>query len=86
MVADYRAGLPVQAPDPPAVMPQVEFASLGAHGSHDTMVVRAEVTVNGGPPPDDRPVRYLFLTTKFGGGWMVMSETSEFNYYEALVK
>ena len=86
MVADYRAGLPVQAPDPPAVVLQVEFASLGAHGSRDTMVVRAEVTVNGGPPPDDRPVRYLFLTTKFGGGWMVMSETSEFNYYEALVK
>ena len=86
MVSDYRAGLPVHTPDPPAVVPQVEFVSLGAHGSRDLMIVRAQVSVDGGPPPDDRPVRYLFLTRKFdGGGWIIMSETTAFRYYEALV-
>jgi len=85
MVRDYRAGLPVHSPAPPAVAPQVEFVSLGAHGSRDAMVVRSEVTVDGGPPPDGRPVRYLFLTTKVGGGWMVLGESDAFRYYEALL-
>ena len=85
MTADYRAGLPVRAPDPPVEEPQVEFVSLSAHGSRDAMIVRAEVQVNGGAAPDDRPVRYLFLTTKFDGGWMVMSESTEFSYYETLL-
>jgi hypothetical protein len=86
MASDYRAGLPVHAPERPAVAPQVEFVSLAAHGLRDAMVVRAEVMVDGGSPPDDRPVRYLYLTTRVGGGWMVMSETSELRYYEALMK
>lgn len=85
LVTDYRAGLPVHSPERPTVAPQVEFVSLGAHGSRDTMVVRSEVTVDGGPPPDGRPVRYLFLTTKVGGGWMVLAEADAFQYYEALL-
>lgn len=70
------------------MVPQVDFVSLGAHGLREVMevmVVKAEVTVNGGLPAGDRPVRYLFLTTKVGGGWMVMSETTAFRYYAALV-
>lgn len=86
MASDYRAGLPVHASDPPAQVPQVDLLSLRAHGSRDAMVVRAEVAVNGGAPPDDRRVRYLFLTTKFDGGWMVMAESTEISYYEALVR
>jgi hypothetical protein len=86
IVSDYRAGPPVYAPEPPAVAPKVEFVSLGAHGWRDATVVRAEVSVDGGSPPDARPVRYLHLTTKFDGGWMVTSETSSFSYYEALVR
>ena len=39
---------------------------------------------NGGPPPDGQPVRYLFLTTKFEGGWMVLSESDSYRYYRAL--
>lgn len=85
MVDDYRTGLPVQVPHP-AEVPQVEFVSLHAHGSPHRMIVRAEVSVNGAPPPDGRPVRYLFLTTKFDGGWMVISETNEYSYYDVLVK
>jgi hypothetical protein len=83
-VADYRAGLPDQPPEVPAVMPHVEFVSLSGHGLRDAMVVRTEISVDGGPPPDGQPVRYLFLTTKPEGGWMVLSESDSFQYYEAL--
>lgn len=85
-VADYKAGVvntPVQLP---AKEPQVEFTSLEAHGSPGAMVVRSEVTVDGGPPPDGRSVRYLFLTTKVGGGWMILGESDSYRYYTALLR
>jgi len=84
-VADYRAGLPDQPLEVPAVDPHVDFISLSAHGSRDAMVVRTEISVDGGPPPDGQPVRYLFLTTKPEGGWMVLSESDSFRYYEILL-
>jgi hypothetical protein len=84
-VADYRAGVPDRAPDVPAIEPRVEFTSLSAHGSGDTMIVRCEITADGTGPPDDRPLRYLFLTTKPGGGWMVFSESDSYAYYTALL-
>jgi hypothetical protein len=64
----------------------VEFVSLSARGWRDAMVVRSEISVNGGTPPDSQPVRYLFLTTKFDGGWMVLSESDSFRYYTALLR
>jgi hypothetical protein len=85
-VADYRAGLPERPLDVPAVEPNVEFLSLLAHGWRDAMVVRSEISVDGGTPPDGHPVRYLFLTTKYEGGWMVLSESDWFRYYEALLR
>jgi hypothetical protein len=85
-VADYRAGLPDRPMPVPAEEPKVEFVSLSAHGWRDAMVVRSEISVDGGPPPDGQPVRYLFLTTKFEGGWMVLSESDSFRYYEALLR
>lgn len=84
-VANYRAGLPDQPPVPPAEEPQVELVSVSAHGSRDAMVVRTEISVDGGLPPDGQRVRYLFLTTKVGGGWMVLSESDPLHYYEALL-
>jgi hypothetical protein len=84
-VAVYRAGVQ-DALDIPAVPdPAIEFASISAHGWPDAMIVRTEISVDGGPPPDDLRVRYLFLTTKVGGGWMVLSESDQFNYYEILL-
>jgi hypothetical protein len=83
-VADYRAGLPDRPLELPAEMPHVDFVSLSAHGSRDAMVVRTEISVDGGPPPDGQPIRYLFLTTRPEGGWMVLSESDSFNYYEVL--
>jgi hypothetical protein len=83
--ANYRAGIP-SAPTPVTPVGRIEFSSLSAHGLRGIMVVRAEVTVDGGPPPDGRRVRYLDLTTKVGGGWMVMADTSSLQYYLALVR
>jgi hypothetical protein len=85
-VADYRAGLPDRPVAVPAVEPRVEFVSLSAHGWRDAMVVRSEISVDGGPPPHSQPVRYLFLTTKVEGGWMVLSESDSFRYYAALLR
>jgi hypothetical protein len=85
IVADYRAGLPTLPSDRPAVDPQVEFVSLSAHGWRDAMIVRTEISVDGGPPPDGKPVRYLFLTTKYEGGWMVLSESDSYRYYDVLL-
>jgi hypothetical protein len=84
-VTAYRAGLPDQAADVPTVEPRVEFTSITAHGSRDTMIVRCEISVNGGGPPDGQAVRFLFLTTKPGGGWMVLSESDSYRYYTALL-
>lgn len=83
--ADYLAGMPDQPFEAPAVQPHVEFVSLSAHGSRDAMIVRTEISVDGGQPPDGQPVRYLFLTTKVEGGWMVFSESDSFRYYEVLL-
>jgi len=85
-VADYRAGLPDRPAAVPTEEPRVEFVSLSAHGWRDAMVVRSEVSVDGGQPPDGQPVRYLFLTTKVEGGWIVLSESDPFRYYTALLR
>jgi pyridoxine/pyridoxamine 5'-phosphate oxidase len=84
-VADYRAGLPDRPLEVPAVEPKVEFVSLLAHGSPSDMIARAEVSVDGGPPPDGRPVRYLFLTTVPERGWVVFTEADSYQYYEILL-
>jgi len=83
-LADYRAGKPVQPLDVPEVEPNVELVSVTAHGARDAMVVRTEISVDGGLPPDGQSVRYLFLTTKYGGGLMVLSESDSYRYYSAL--
>jgi len=84
-VAAYRAGLG-DLPAAPAVQPNVEVSHLAAHGWSDSMIVRSEVDVDGGPPPDGRSVRYLFLTTKVGGGWMILGESDSYRYYTALLR
>jgi hypothetical protein len=83
-LAAYRAGVPDALDLPPASDPHVEFVSLSAHGWRDAMIVRTEISVDGGPPPDGKPIRYLFLTTKYEGGWTVLSESDSSRYYEVL--
>lgn len=87
LVAEARAGLPVE-PLPPVVQRNVEFTSVAARGSFTTgiVVVRAEVTVDGGPPPDRRAVRYFRMERKFGeAGWLVLGETSSYIYLRELL-
>jgi hypothetical protein len=82
--SQYRAGLP--SPPAPASTPDVELVSLSAHGLPGIMVVRAEITIDGGPPPHGPSVRYLDLTTKVEGGWMVLAESDAIGYYLALFR
>lgn len=86
LVAEARAGSPVE-PVQPLVQRDVEFTSIAARGKVDGSVtlVRAEVTVGGGAPPDSRPVRYFRMASKLGGGWMVVGESDSYGYLMQLM-
>jgi hypothetical protein len=86
IVAEAREGSPIE-PVPEVVQRNVEFTSIAAHGRMDApaILVRAEITVDGGPPPDSRSVRYFRVTRKFmEKGWMVVGESSPYFYYREL--
>jgi hypothetical protein len=86
ILAEAREGSPID-PLPPMIQRDVEFTSIAAHGGMGAPVtlIRAEVTVGGGPPPDRRPVRYFRISRKFiGGGWMVVGESNSYRYYKEL--
>jgi hypothetical protein len=86
LVTGARAGEPVE-PVQPLVQRDVEFQSIKALGEMGAPVtlVRSEVTVDGGPPPDGRAVRYFRVSRKFtGDGWMVMGESNSYNYFMQL--
>src|SRR6266478_948849 len=56
------SGEALKEPPPSDVpIPMVALVSVKGHGLQDVMVAKVEVTVNGGPPPDGRSVRYLDL-------------------------
>jgi len=80
-------GQPVE-PVPTVVQHDIEFKSIAARGTMGKPVklVRVEITVDGGPPPDGRSVRYFQMETKFvGDGWMVIGESNSYNYFSALM-
>jgi hypothetical protein len=86
MVAEAREDLPIEAV-PEIVQRDVEFTSIAAHGrmGAPAILVRAEITVDGGPPPDGRTVRYFRVTRKFmEDGWMVVGESGPYFYYREL--
>jgi hypothetical protein len=60
LVAETREGAPVE-PVQALVRRNVEFKSIAAHSEMGGPVtfVRADITVDGGPPPEGRPVRYF---------------------------
>jgi hypothetical protein len=65
----------------------VEFTAIGAHGKMGALVtlVRVEITVDGGPPPDGRSVRYFQMERKFtDDSWMVVGNSDSYLYYRAL--
>jgi hypothetical protein len=86
-VTEAREGSPVE-PVQPLVHRDVEFKSIAARGeiAGPVTLVRAEITVDGGPPPDGHSVRYFRLSTKFiGGGWMVVGQSDSYAYFTELV-
>ena len=87
IVAEVRTGAGVE-PVPSVIPHDVQFTSIAAHGKTGTTgnIVRAEIMVDGGPPPDGRPVRYFCVTRKFmEDGWTVVSESNAYMYYRELV-
>jgi hypothetical protein len=87
LVAEARAGSPVE-PVPPLIQRDVEFNSIAARGKIGGSVtfVRADLVVDGGPPPDGRPVRYFRVQRRFmGEGWMVIGESDSYTYLMQLV-
>ena len=87
-MAEAREGSPVE-PVPAVVQRDVQFTSMAARGmmGSGVVIVRAEVTVDGGAPPDGRPVRYFWVSRKFGGdGWLVVGETDAYQYFMELVR
>ncbi len=86
IVAQAREGSPIE-PVPDVVQRDVEFTSIAAHGrlGAPAILVRAEITVDGGPPPDGRTVRYFRVTRKYmEDGWMVVGESGPYFYYKEL--
>jgi hypothetical protein len=75
------------APVAPMLQHIFDFPSFAAHRKLDGRFtyVRALVSVDGGPPPDDRDVRYFALSPRFGGGWTVVAETTANAYYNELL-
>jgi hypothetical protein len=86
IVTEAREGLPIE-PVPEVFHRDLQFTSIAAHGRMGAPVtlVRAEITVDGGPPPDGRSVRYFRVSRKFmDGGWMVVGENAPYFYYREL--
>jgi len=75
-----------EEPSPSAVpIPMVELVSVSAHGSKDVMVAKVEVTVNEGPSPDGRRVRYLDLMRSVDGRWLVVADSDAYHYMFSLL-
>lgn len=88
ILAEAKEGKPVEQLQP-VVQRDVEFTAIAAHGrmGGSLTVVRAEITVDGGPPPDGRAVRYFSLSPKFGAnGRMVNGESDSYRYFMELVR
>lgn len=88
MVAEARAGAPVE-PVQPLVQRNVEFPSIAARGEMGArvIIVRAEIIVDGGPPPDNRSVRYFRVSRKFTDeGWMVLGASDSYSYFRELLR
>jgi hypothetical protein len=87
LVQEAREGAPVE-PIQPVVQRDVEFTSIGARGKMGALytLVKVEITVDGGPPPDGRAVRYFRVERKFmGGGWLVVGDSDAYQYLTELM-
>jgi len=60
---------------------RVTFRSIKAHGALDDIVVRADIRVDGGPPPVGDRVRYFRMHYSTITGWIMDYETTVVAYY-----
>jgi len=63
----------------------ISFSSVSARGAWagrqgSEVIVRVEIQVNGGPPPDGQPVRYYRMRYRGLSGWDVGGRTSAWSY------
>lgn len=83
IVSEARAGSPIED-IPEVVQRDVQFRSIAAHGKlrGSNIVLRADITVDGGPPPDGRAVRYFRLTHNvLNDTWIVLGDSNAYLYY-----
>ncbi|NIN71261.1 MAG: hypothetical protein GTO46_04850 [Gemmatimonadetes bacterium] len=59
----------------------VQFTSISARGRGDDIIVKVEIQVSGGEPPDGKPVRYFRMSHSTVTGWRVRRETTALSYY-----
>lgn len=60
---------------------EIEFTEMSARGSGDDVVVRVEIRVAGGDPPDGESVRYFRMSHSTLTGWRVLREVPATSYY-----
>jgi hypothetical protein len=60
---------------------RIEFPQLSARGDPEDVVVRAEILVDGGTPPDGRSVRYFRMRHSMVTGWRMRYEAHAVSYY-----
>jgi hypothetical protein len=76
---------PKEPPPSDVPIPMVALVSVKGRGLQDVMVAKVEVTVNGGPPPDGRSVRYLDLMRSVDGRWLVVADSDAYHYMISLL-
>ena len=88
LVTEARQGQPVD-PVPAIVQRDIEFTSISARGrlGAEFILVRAEITVDGAPPPDGQPIRYFRVEREFmDDGYMVIGASNAYSYFTELVR
>lgn len=85
ILAEARNGLPVESL-PEVQKRDVEFPSFSAVGSYAAPVetVRAQITVDGGAPPEGAAMRFFRVERALDGQWLVVGPSDSYSYYSQL--
>ncbi len=59
----------------------IALTSVSARGGGDDVIVKVEIQVAGGDPPDGKRVRYFRMSHGAVTGWRVERETTALSYY-----
>ena len=59
----------------------IALTSVSARGGGDDVIVKVEIQVAGGDPPDGKRVRYFGMSHGAVTGWRVERETTALSYY-----